>query len=97
MVLIWTLLIALYRPWAEAGWAYRPLIADLSRHLPAGACLKVEVDPAMRIMLRYHLHPAQRPDCPWLLTTANRHEIALWEGARPRNKQLRYRLYRIEP
>jgi hypothetical protein len=65
--------------------------------LPAGSCLKAEVDPAMRIMLRYHLHPAQRPDCPWLLTTANRDEIALWEGARPRNKQLRYRLYRIEP
>jgi len=96
MVLIWTLLVALYRPWAEAGWGYRPLIADLSRHLPAGACLKVETDPAMRTMLRYHLHPAQRPDCPWLLTSAKRDATPLWEGARPRHKQQRYRLYRIE-
>lgn len=96
MVLIWTLLIALYRPWAEAGWAYRPLIADLRRHLPANACLNIETDPAMRTMLRYHLHPVRKPDCPWLLTTEKHKSAApVWEGARPRYKQQRYRLYHI--
>lgn len=97
MVLMWTLLVGLYRPWAEAGWGYRPLIADLGRHLPAGACLKVEVDPAMRTMLRYHLHPARHKDCPWLLTTSRHEDRLVWEGVRPRQKQQRYRLYHLEP
>ena len=100
MVLAWILLISLFRPWAEAGWAYRPLIADLARHLPPGSCLKIETDPAMRIMLRYHLDPVQDSACPWLLTTENRSDdldAPLWEGARPRYKQQRYRLYHSTP
>jgi 4-amino-4-deoxy-L-arabinose transferase-like glycosyltransferase len=97
MVLLWTLLITLYRPWVEAGWGYRPLIVDLRAHLPADACLRIETDPAMRTMLRYHLHPAQQPHCAWLLTTKRlTHETPLWEGARPRQKQLRYRLYHLD-
>jgi 4-amino-4-deoxy-L-arabinose transferase-like glycosyltransferase len=99
MVLVWTLLIALYRPWMEAGWGYQPLIADLNRHLPAGACLKIDTDPAMRTMLRYHLHPKRNADCPWLLVSADRKvatdSAPVWEGARPRQKQQRYRLYYI--
>lgn len=101
MVLIWTLLIALFRPWLEAGWGYQPLIADMNRHLPAGACLKIDTDPAMRTMLRYHLHPRHGTDCPWLLVSADRkvdtQSDPLWEGARPRQKQQRYRLYHLAP
>ncbi|MDD5389506.1 MAG: hypothetical protein PHD37_09175 [Gallionellaceae bacterium] len=97
MVLVWTLLIALFRPWLEAGWGYQPLIADLNRHLPAGACLKIETDPAMRTMLRYHLHPKRDADCSWVLVSADRKvdtdNAPLWEGARPRQKDQRYRLY----
>lgn len=99
MVLVWTLLVALYRPWMEAGWGYQPLIADLKRQLPAGACLKIDTDPAMRTMLRYHLHPKRSADCPWLLASADRRvdtdSAPVWEGARPRQKQHHYRLYYI--
>ncbi|PJB07025.1 MAG: hypothetical protein CO126_01355, partial [Hydrogenophilales bacterium CG_4_9_14_3_um_filter_63_34] len=101
MVLVWTLLIALFRPWMEAGWGYQPLIADLNRRLPAGACLKIDTDPAMRTMLRYHLNPKRDADCPWLLASADRKvatdRAPVWEGARPRVKQQRYRLYYLTP
>jgi 4-amino-4-deoxy-L-arabinose transferase-like glycosyltransferase len=99
MVLVWTLLIALFRPWMEAGWAYRPVIEDLRAHLPAGACLKIETDPAMRAMLRYHLPTRHGADCSWLLVSADRELDAnippTWEGARPRLKRQGYRLYHL--
>lgn len=99
MVLVWTLFIALFRPWVEAGWGYRPLIAELRAHLPAGACLDVDADPAMRTMVRYHLHPKREANCRWLLVSAERApDIGaepVWEGARPRLKKQRYRLYRL--
>jgi 4-amino-4-deoxy-L-arabinose transferase-like glycosyltransferase len=99
MVLVWTLLIALFGPWLEAGWGYRPVLADLQRHLPAGACLNSETDAAMRTMLRYHLHPRGEANCPWLLVSAENKVAAdatlIWEGARPRQKQQRYRLYHL--
>lgn len=99
MVLAWTLLIALYRPWMEAGWGYRPLIADMKRHLPAGACLRADVDPAMRTMLRYHLSVPLRRDCSWRLVSAE-HKPAgdaepVWQGARPRLKRQGYFLYHV--
>ena len=100
MVLLWVLLVALFRPWMEAGSGYQPMIADLQRHLPAGACLKIDTDPAMRTMLRYHLHVRGRANCPWLLLSADRKVAAdatlVWEGARPRQRQQRYRLYQVE-
>ena len=53
----------------------------------------------MRTMLRYHLHPKSGADCPWLLVSAERKvatdSAPLWEGARQREKQQRYRLYYI--
>jgi 4-amino-4-deoxy-L-arabinose transferase-like glycosyltransferase len=101
MVLVWTLLVALFRPWMEAGWGYQPLIADLNRHLPAHACLKVDTDPAMHAMVRYHLRAEPSPDCPWLLASADREVTTdnepVWEGARPRYKQQRYLLYHLTP
>jgi hypothetical protein len=83
----------------EAGWAYRPVIEDLRAHLPAGACLKIETDPAMRAMLRYHLPTRHGADCSWLLVSADRELDAnippTWEGARPRLKRQGYRLYHL--
>ena len=104
MALSWILVAALFRPWAEAGWGYRPLILDMARHLPAGACLKAEVDRPMKIMLRQHLkHPMGR-DCAWTLRTLDRGidkpgktgaeagVTVVWQGKRPRSKQPFYRL-----
>lgn len=97
MVLSWTLLVSMFFPWVETSWAYRPVIQDLRQHLPAGACLKMETDAAMRTMVRYHLNPPQTAHCAWLLTDTPRDEAALWEGSRTRKKDHMYRLYRISP
>jgi hypothetical protein len=106
MILIWVLLTALFRPWIEAGWAYRPLIADLSRHLPADACLNAQVDPAMRTMLRLHRKAPQRAACAWTLKLVDRgggkpdavaKGAVIWQGSRPRYKSQVYRLERHEP
>lgn len=108
MALSWILVAALFRPWAEAGWGYRPLIKDMARHLPARACLKLEVDPAMAIMVRHHLKPAGDRDCEWTLRALKRRGVnaagklepgsetgptVVWEGKRPRSK---YPIYRLE-
>lgn len=103
MILVWILIATLFRPWIEAGWAYRPLILEMSRHLPADACLNAEVDPAMRTMLRMHLKAPVQADCAWKLTLVTRTEVGgepqtdaqkhvLWEGFRPRQKSQIYRL-----
>lgn len=104
MVLSWILIAALFRPWIEAGWGYRPLIADLGRHLPRGACLNTEVDAPMAVMLRHHLKTSARPECPWTLKLLSRNAekpakapgnaqvTVVWEGSRPRYKSQLYRL-----
>lgn len=105
MVLVWILLTALFRPWAEAGWGYRPLLREVDGRLPPGACLEVRTDPAMETMARYHLpdrmDPGAVPVCAWRLSLVTRGEQAaavppgteiLWEGARPRYKNQVYRL-----
>lgn len=98
MILTWTLIAALFRPWIEAGWGYRPLIDDLRAQLPPGACLKAQVDAPMKVMLRYHLGAPSSPDCPWTLKLASRKtasdesEDVIWEGFRPRYKSQVYRL-----
>lgn len=106
MMLSWVLLMTLFKPWAEAGWAYRPVIRDMARHLPAGACVEAQVDPAMAAMLRLHLANPVRQDghCAYRLVSGERDaerrmctpdEQLLWSGARPRYKQQRYRLYAL--
>lgn len=99
MVLTWVLIAALFRPWVEAGWGYRPMLADLARHLPPGACLNARVDPAMAVMLRYHLPAREQAGCPWTLSLmpppaddTTRAATLVWEGYRERHKQQRYRL-----
>ena len=101
MILLWVLIASLFRPWAESGWAYRPLIAEIARQLPAGACLNAEVDPAMQTMLRVHLKAPTRTDCPWTLKMVTRENAklamtqgdnVLWQGFRPRQKMQIYRL-----
>ncbi len=105
MVLVWVLIAALFRPWIEAGWAYRPLIADMARQLPAGSCLNTQVDAAMQTMLRLHLKAPQRATCRWTLqlitpksdkARLSTKTTVIWEGYRPRFKSQIYRLERHE-
>ncbi|HEX8979644.1 MAG TPA: hypothetical protein VF811_08035 [Parasulfuritortus sp.] len=100
MALTWFLLIMLFRPWAEAGWGYRPLIDDMARHLPANACLRAEVDPAMATMLRLHLGERYhlKGECAYWLTTRSKPELhepmrEVWNGYRPRDRYKHYRLF----
>jgi hypothetical protein len=101
MVLVWILIATLFRPWIEAGWAYRPLITDMARHLPANSCLNTKVDPAMRTMLRLHLASRSQPGCKWTLRLSTQGAEkpgipatgnVVWEGFRPRFKSQIYRL-----
>jgi 4-amino-4-deoxy-L-arabinose transferase-like glycosyltransferase len=101
MLLAWVLLVSQFKPWAETNWGYRPILADLARQLPAEACLRADVGPAMQAMLRYHLGNRFQPqgDCRYLLLKTGRTPPAergmpLWSGFRPRYKQEVYRLYR---
>ena len=105
MILTWVLMMSLFKPWADAGWGYRPLLDDLATHLPARACLRTETGQDMDIMLRYYLPNQYRNQgaCQyWLI--AGEELISerdgqlwtqVWTGVRPRNKQDVYRLYAI--
>jgi hypothetical protein len=97
MALTWFLLILLFRPWAEAGWGYKPVIDDMARHLPANACLNADVDPAMKTMLRLYLGDRLKPGnrCAYRFIVG-RHvgpTGEVWNGYRPRDKGHHYRLY----
>lgn len=100
MALTWFLLILLFRPWAEAGWGYKPLIDEVAGKMPAGACLRAEVDPAMATMLRVHLGDRFRHDgeCAYWLTTRAKLQghgavKEIWHGYRPRDRYKHYRLF----
>jgi hypothetical protein len=100
MTLIWVLVVALYRPWVEQGWGYRPLLLDMARHLPAGECVRAEVDAATRVMLRYHLGYSGRGKCNYVLrqysTRVGRvgsEQVVVWQSAKPR---VRHQVYRLE-
>jgi 4-amino-4-deoxy-L-arabinose transferase-like glycosyltransferase len=83
MFLLWVLLATLFRPWAEAGWGYRPLVEEIGRRLPAADCMETRVDPAMHTMLRYHLADRLRASptavCAWRLSL----ELRGKDDARP--------------
>ncbi len=108
MTLAWVLFISLFRPWGEAGWAWRPVLEELDRQLPAGACIEVRAEPPTLVMLRHHLgqrlaREGQR--CDWSLVQGTRSETRMpdgdyeivWLGQRPRFKDEVLRLYKSAP
>ncbi len=105
MVLIWVCIISLFRPWLEAGFAYRPMLVRLEGRLPPQACLVTDTDAAMAVMVRYHLKRPETLDCPWTLRRVETLEQSggdsnvrvVWEGRRPHVKRESYRLeYRAQ-
>jgi len=105
MVLTWVLMMSLFRPWADAGWGYKPLVEDLARHLPEGACLASDARPDILIMLDYY-RPGRHPegqDCAYWLVSGPETITApewqpgelVWTGSRPRYKNEVHRLYVI--
>lgn len=105
MALTWTLVIALFRPWIEAGWGYRPLVRGLAGHLPAGECVSLEVDPAAQVIFSYHLGDrvgGAGRDCPWLFVQGKAGNgyrdgyRSVWQAVRPRQKDQAFQLLRRE-
>lgn len=98
MVLTWVGIASLFKPWIEANYAYRPLVLEMRRHLPADACLSVREDAALAVMTRYHAKVKVRPGCRWTLTRLDAGRPAspdtVWEGRMPRQKKVIYRLER---
>lgn len=102
MTLSWLLFIALFRPWGEAGWAWRPVLAELDKQLPATACMQTEVAKDTATMLRYHLPQRLGAQCGYLLVQGKHDEATdrgpayefVWLGQRPREKDQTLRLYR---
>ena len=99
MMLIWTLAMALFRPWVEAGWGYGPVLANITHRLPAGACLNAETDANLRTLLRAELGPRLKSGntCRYLLvqgSAAPAQAQLIWKGLRPRQKDRVYYLYR---
>ncbi|MBI5937681.1 MAG: hypothetical protein HY850_07530 [Betaproteobacteria bacterium] len=102
MTMTWLLFMTLFRPWGEAGWAWRPVLADLDRQLPATACLRAEVAPDTAVMLRYRLPRRLGTQCDYLLIQGRQDEAVapgpeyefVWLGQRPREKDQTLRLYR---
>jgi len=103
MVLVWVLLISLFRPWAEAGWGYKPMLMQMATHLPDKTCLEIETDEATATMVRYHLGgrllKSPESGCHWRLVQNLKNEKfaastaqVVWEGMRPRAKRHQYRL-----
>ena len=101
MMLIWTLVIALFRPWLEAGWGYGPIVTNITHRIPTAACLNAETDANLRILLRTELGPRLKTGntCRYLLIQGTAKEAPaqaqlIWKGQRPRQKDRVYRLYR---
>ncbi len=103
MMLIWTLAMALFRPWVEAGWGYGPVLAGITHRLPADACLNAETDASLRTLLRAELGPRFKSGdtCRYLLIQGSAQNASapaqaqlIWKGQRPRHKDRLYRLYR---
>ena len=100
MMLIWTLAMALFRPWVEAGWGYGPLVSNITQRVPATSCLNAEIDANLRSVLRAELGSRLKTGntCRYLLVQGALKEPPadaqlIWKGLRPRQKDRVYYLY----
>jgi 4-amino-4-deoxy-L-arabinose transferase-like glycosyltransferase len=109
ITLVWVLAMTLLLPWVDRIKSYRPVAEELRAQLPVrhGCIASRGLAEAPRAMLHYfggvvtqrlEVKPAARCD---LLLVQSGPEIApgspwrkLWEGARPLEKNERFRLYR---
>lgn len=109
ITLVWILVMTLWLPWLDNGKSYRPMIDDLSAHLPADyACITLShVGQSEQAMLEYfgHFkwHSQKTAKCDLLLVQGERvarpieNEIGwqrMWEGGRQGERNERFRLYR---
>jgi len=109
ITLLWILVMTLWLPWLDNGKSYRPMIDDLSAHLPANyECMTpLRVGASEQAMLEYFgqfkWHSTRLAKCDLLLVQGERiakpieNEIGwekIWEGGRLGEKNERFRLYR---
>jgi len=109
ITLLWILVMTLWLPWLDNGKSYRPMIDDLSAHLPAGyQCITgSHIGASEQAMLDYfgqfRWHSREVARCDLLLVQGDRvarpieNEIGwekIWEGGRLGERNERFRLYR---
>ena len=109
ITLLWILVMTLWLPWLDNGKSYRPMIDDLSTHLPAGyQCITgSHIGTSEQAMLDYfgqfRWHSREVARCDLLLVQGDRvarpieNEIGwekIWEGGRLGERNERFRLYR---
>ena len=109
ITLLWILVMTLWLPWLDNGKSYRPMIDDLTAHLPAGyQCITgSHIGASEQAMLDYfgqfRWHSREVARCDLLLVQGDRvarpieNEIGwekIWEGGRLGERNERFRLYR---
>jgi len=107
--LLWILVMTLWRPWLDSGKSYRPMIDDLSAHLPADyQCMTlshfgVSEQAMLEYFGKFKWSSREVARCDLLLVQGNRiarpieDEIGwekIWEGGRLGEQNERFRLYR---
>lgn len=96
MMLTWILAFSLFAPWADSGWGYDRLAQDLKHHLPQNGCVSVQPDLPIAPLLKIELTDRVGEGCPWRVEQVQEGpdspRAPLWESARPRDAQQRYRL-----
>jgi 4-amino-4-deoxy-L-arabinose transferase-like glycosyltransferase len=108
ITLVWILAMTLCLPWIDSFKSYRPVVAAVSKHLPAapGCVASRGLGPAPRAMFHYfgdiltqRLELKPKTGCDFLLVQSEQDPAVgapwkkIWEGGRPLEKE-RFRLYR---
>ncbi|WP_018151087.1 ArnT family glycosyltransferase [Leeia oryzae] len=106
MTTAWGLLMTLWLPWVVAAKDYRPMLVELTQHLPKNACVSGVYAPNTVVgLLEYYYHirletSSQARECQWSLHISAKDAAILpadgtliWEGGRPNDRRERYRLF----
>jgi hypothetical protein len=109
MTLVWALLMTLFLPWLDAAKSYRPVVAQMDAALPAdvrngSACISVaaQAHTARLAWAQYSPLDLKTDDvgCAYRLVQMPHESAApagwqaVWQGARPRNKEEGFALLR---
>ena len=109
MTLVWALLMTLFLPWLDAAKSYRPVVAQMDAALPAdvrngSACISVDGSAHTARLAWAQYSPldlkTDNAGCAYRLVQMPRESAApagwhaVWQGARPRNKEEGFALLR---
>ncbi len=105
---VWGLVMTLWLPWISAAKDYRPALLAMASKVPAHQCIDASrISDTAQALLDYYALPEVRTSdsargCHYVARQESRQEKAkpqsgwrqIWEGGRPTDKRVVYRLYR---